>query len=123
MGKYDGLLSTIETIGVSNPIMDENGGLTIKPRHKATLPLDEAVIKASKERTSEYDKLFEHVGKMDGQAGATVNINLTSKAKKTFTEAIELMDENSIEYWTGDTNIRDACAKLRPILLKIVNRL
>ena len=123
MGKYDGLMSTIETIGVTNPIMDENGGLTIKPTHKATLPLDEATIKASKERKSKYDSLFEHVGKMDGAVGPSVNINLTSKAKKTFTDAIELMDEHSIEYWTGDSNIRDACTKLRPILLKIVNRL
>lgn len=126
MSQYDKLFSTIETIGTTNPIADENGALTIAPKHKAdpTIKLDAKLIAESKDRKSAYDNFFNEVSMMES-AGSGVELDsiTRTRAKNVLNEACSVMREGYVKTWTNDKNIMDACNKLRPILEKIVNRL
>lgn len=129
---YDALFSTIETIGTTNPIADENGALTIAPTHKRTpgILLDDKMIAESKNKKTEYDLFFGAVDKANGdEIGSNKNTTqkdnsfMKNKAKNILTEAVSLMEDKSIEYWTDDKSILEACRKLRPILDKITKRM
>jgi len=125
MSKINDLLATIETIGTTQPISDENGALTIAPTHKRdpNITIDEKVIMEAKSRKSEYDRFFSEVSKLGGASPTNTDNVIRQKAKAALTEAVNVMNVSYMENWTDDKNIIDACNKLRPILSKIVSRL
>lgn len=126
MSQYDKLFSTIETIGTTNPIADDNGALTIAPRHKAdpNVQIDAKMIAEAKNRKSEYDMFFNEVSMMEG-AGNTSNVDniIRTRVKNVLTEAVSVMSDGYMKTWTDDKNIIEACNKLKPILEKITKRL
>jgi hypothetical protein len=126
MSAFNDLLSTIETIGTTNPIADDNGALTIAPRHKAdpNIKIDEKVILEAKARKSEYDVFFKEVSIMEGASTITPQDNIIkTRVKNLFNDAVGAMGESYMNSWTNDKNIIEACNKLRPILDKIAKRL
>jgi hypothetical protein len=125
MSQYDKLFSTIETIGTTNPIADDNGALTIAPRHKAdpNVQLDPKMIAESKNRKSDYDMFFNEVSMMEGTTTSNVDNIIRTRVKNVLTETVSVMSDGYMKTWTEDKNIIEACNKLRPILEKITKRL
>lgn len=126
MSSINDLLSTIETIGTTNPIADENGALTIAPTHKAdpNIVIDEKVILEAKARKSEYEIFFKDVSMMESSSPQATQDNIIrTRVKGLFNDTINAMSESYMGSWTNDKNIIEACNKLRPILDKIVKRL
>lgn len=125
MSKYDNLFSTIETIGAMNPVADDNGVLSVAPTHTPTVELDPKLIAESKARKGQYDAFFENVNKIhsSGISSNGNNAMALTKAKNAIAQVIEVMGDDELPEWSTDKNIIDACKKLRPILIKIKDRI
>lgn len=123
MSIYDNLMSQVDKIGMNNPIADDDGNLVLPPpKAKAT----KGVFETTQKFESKYDTFFESVEGVAGKdTGAFISNDDAAKmkAKKVFLEAIEMMSKENLAYWTNDATIKDACAKLQPIMTKISNRL
>jgi hypothetical protein len=136
MGVFDSVLSTVEGIGISSPVSNDEGVLTNTPKMKYANP--ESNIKVSQEhidmlknRVEESKKhmsLFENTGaKGLSKEKRIVDVDgdfARGRAKKIFNEVIELLSEDQIEYWAGSSKVvKEAALKFRPIFKRFLDSL
>ena len=117
MSQIDNFLSMVDTKMANMPVADGEGSLTLAPPSVAKRG---AVVEAQKP-SGAYEGFFESVDKVEGPKDEKDAAKLN--AKKVLSEAIEAMSDGSMQYWTDDKSIMEACTKLRNVLNKVVNKI
>lgn len=134
MGKFDSFINSVEKIGTTQPIADEAGNLTIAPTHTKlsktnVVSVDEAEEVPKKislgeykvEPSEKYKSFFENIE-------ATIDSGATSdpakiKVKEVLTQAVDILSDDNLPYWTTDKSLVEACKKIKNVLSKIIDKI
>ena len=136
MGKFDSFINSVEKIGTTQPISDENGQLTMPPARPSMIKpnpvsTDESVEEPKHEKISlgeykiepseKYKAFFENID-------ATIDSGATSdpakiKVKEVLTEAVDVLSDDNLQYWTNDKSLVEACRKIKNVLSKIRDKI
>lgn len=120
MSQFDNFMNSVDKIGTTQPMADEFGNLTMPPVRQSE-PTRKSTFENVQKPSEQYSNFFENIDSIVG--GESTEDPAKLKARTVLSDAIDIMDDKNLPYWTNDKTIMEACSKLRQVLSKVITKI